>query len=98
MSPLLSSMMSRFASTSRDDRPLYASMPPEMSCRFMPCDRRFTCRLMPLRGLHLQLDPRFREVRALADLQPVHVQVGGAAGQVLDVMPRTAIFLTSFWL
>ena len=42
MSPLLNSMMSRLASTSRMNRPLYASMPPEMSCRFMPWLSRFT--------------------------------------------------------
>lgn len=37
-----------------------------------------------LGGLHLQLDPGLREVRALADLQPVNVEVGGAASEVLD--------------
>ena len=37
-----------------------------------------------IRGPHLQFDACLREVRALADLQSVHVQVGGAACKVLD--------------
>ena len=49
-------------------------------------------------GLHLQLDACLRAVRALADLQPVHIQVGGVPARCLTAMPRTAIFLTSFWL
>ena len=51
-----------------------------------------------LSGLHLQLDPRLREVRALADLQPIHIQVGGAAGQVLDRDAAHRDLLLSFWL
>ena len=40
--------------------------------------------LDPIRSLHLKFNARPREVRALANLKPVHVEVGAAACQVFD--------------
>ena len=51
----------------------------------------------PTFGLYLDL-PRGPRFCALGDLDGIGYRVGRRASQSFTVMPRTAIFLTNFWL
>jgi hypothetical protein len=75
-------MMSRFASTSNEQalvRLDAAGDVVQVHALAEPLD----LPLDALCGLHLELDASLRKVCALADLESVHVEVGGAASQVL---------------